>query len=81
MSSLLPLSPESLSMSCLLSRLFPLPKWRVPSFFEYQGVCFLVSLLKVQSDFFSFKKISISRAFHIDSFLLRGSCVFWLWHH
>lgn len=54
MSSLLPLSPESLSMSCLLSRLFPLPKWRVPSFFEYQGVCFLVSLLKVQSDFFFF---------------------------
>lgn len=51
MSSRQPVSPDSLSVRYLLSRL---SFAKMASFFKYQGIFLLVSLLRVGSDFFFF---------------------------
>lgn len=65
-SSRLPVSPDSLSVSYLLSRLFPLPKWLLSLNTRAFFFWFLCSEWGMIF-FFFFKKLGISRTLHIDS--------------
>lgn len=67
----LPVSPDSLSVSYLLSRPFPLSKWRPASFFEFQGISlgfFFFGSEWGMIFFFFLKRKGISGTFHIDVF-------------